>query len=248
MALSRRQKLTILALLFYWPTIFILAHIPIPYLVRKAGVSDKSLHYLAYLILLFLLWFAVSPDKKVSWRRAVAWWAFFMVAGYGALDEWLQGYITERSTSIADFWANLAGVVTGLILFSFFTFSSALLVVTAIAIFLLTNLTRVNLANLLPVTNALFYLFAYAIFTMLWIRHIPPPPLNSTEAKWLITALALPIGLLFTTKLFSVLSGRNFSPWDIIIASAATAVVVTANLLFYLFHRNRAQERSPSDT
>lgn len=246
MALSHRQKLTILALLLYWPTIFILAHIPIPYLVRKAGVSDKALHYLAYLILFFLLWFAVSPDKKVSWRRAVAWWVFFVVAGYGALDEWLQSYMAGRSASIADFYANLAGMVTGLILFSFLTFYPALLVVTAITIFLLTNLTRVNLADLLPVTNALFYLFAYAIFTTLWIRHIPP--LNSTRAKRLITALALPTGLLFTTKLFSVLSGRDFPPRDIIIAAAAIAAIVVANMLFSLFRRNHAQEMLPDDT
>ncbi len=54
MALSRQQKVTIISLVSYWLTLFILTHIPIPLFVREAGVSDKSLHLLAYLILVFL--------------------------------------------------------------------------------------------------------------------------------------------------------------------------------------------------
>jgi len=68
MAKSWQQKIIIILLAFYWPILFILAHIPIPQYVRKAGVSDKSLHFLAYLILTFLLWFAIRPDEKVKWR------------------------------------------------------------------------------------------------------------------------------------------------------------------------------------
>ena len=55
MALSLRRKLTVIVLALYWPSLFILAHIPIPKVVREADVSDKSLHFLAYLLLTFLL-------------------------------------------------------------------------------------------------------------------------------------------------------------------------------------------------
>lgn len=247
MSLSRRQKLTILALLFYWPIIFILAHIPIPQLVRRAGVSDKSLHFLVYLILFFLLFFAVSPNKKLSLRRASCWWVFFVVVGYGVFDEWMQLYIAGRSASIMDFWANLAGVVTGLIMLSFLSFFPALLAVTAIAIFLLTNLTRANIAELMPVTNALFHLFAYGFFTMLWIWYVRPL-LKLTKAKWLIVVLALPAGLLFITKLFSMLSDRNFSPRDVCIAGAAIIAVVVANLLFFLYRGDFNPEIPPDGT
>src|SRR4030042_647093 len=101
MALSRRQKLTIISLLVYWPGVFILAHIPIPQLVYKAQVSDKSLHFLVYLVLVFLLWFTISPDKKVNWRKAAAWWVLFVVVWYGVVDEVLQGYV-GRSCDIID--------------------------------------------------------------------------------------------------------------------------------------------------
>ncbi len=233
MVLSHRQKLTIMPLLLYWPAIFILAHIPIPQLVRQAHVSDKILHFLAYLILVFLLWFAVSPDKKVNWRRAAVWWILFVVVWYGALDELLQGYVQGRSCDVRDFLANLAGVLTGLVLFSFFTFWPVLLVVTGVTIFLLTNLTRANPAELLPVTNTVFHPFAYGFFTIVWIRNMYRfLPQKAPKPKWLIVALALPIGLLLSVKLFSVISGRYFGLRDVIISVAAiAAVVVTVSLV-----------------
>jgi len=235
MALSLRQKLTIISLLIYWPGIFILAHMPIPQLVYKARVSDKVLHCLVYLILVFLLWFAINPDRKVNWRKAAVWWILLVVVWYGAVDEWLQAYV-GRNPAVMDFLANLAGTLTGLILFSFFAFWSALLVVTAITIFLLTNLARANIAVLLPITNAAFHLFAYAFFTMLWIRHVNHfLTLKVTSPKWLIVALALPIGFLSVVKLFSVISGRYFGVQDVIISAAAITAVVATVFLLALF-------------
>ncbi len=223
MTLSLRQKLIIISLLLYWPAIFVLAHIPIPQLVYKAQVSDKTLHLITYLILVFLLWFAVSPDKKVNWGKAAVWWVFLIMAGYGGVDELLQGYV-GRSCDIKDFLANLVGVSGGLILFSFLTFWPALLAVTGITIFCLTNLARANLTELVPVTNAMFHLLAYAVFTMLWIRQILPLPSKTSMPKRLIIALAVPIGLLLVVKLFSVVSGRYFTVFDVIISGAGIAI------------------------
>ena len=223
MTLSLRQKLIIISLLLYWPAIFVLAHIPIPQLVYKAQVSDKTLHLVVYLILVFLLWFAVSPDKKVNWGKAAVWLVFLIMAGYGGVDELLQGYV-GRSCDIKDFLANLVGVSGGLILFSFLTFWPALLAVTGITIFCLTNLARANLTELVPVTNAMFHLLAYAVFTMLWIRQIHPLPSKMSMPKRLIIALAVPIGLLLVVKLFSVVSGRYFTVFDVIISGAGIAI------------------------
>lgn len=248
MALSRRQKLTIISLLLYWPTIFILAHIRVPQLVREAHVSDKSLHFLAYLVLVFLLWFTIRPDRTVNWRRAAIWWVLLVIAGYGAVDELLQGFVVGRSCDVMDFFANLTGVLAGLILFTFLTFWSALLVVTGIVIFVLTNLTQANLADLLPVTNATFHLFAYAFFTMLWIRHIHHfLSLKAPKPKWLIVALALPTGFLLAVKLFSVISGKNFAAPDIIISAVGIATVVGITYLTALFRRRTTGKLPPSD-
>lgn len=227
MALPLRQRLTIVSLLFYWPTIFVLAHIPIPQFIYKAQVSDKTLHLITYLILVFLLWFAVSPDRKVNWHKAGVWWVLLITAGYGGVDELLQAWV-GRNCDIEDFLANLAGVLGGLTLFSFLTFWPALLVVTGISIFCLTNLARANLAELVPVTNTIFHLSAYAVFTMLWIRQIHPLLSKTSKPKQLIIALAVPTGLLLVVKLFSVISGRYFTVFDVITSGTGTTVVAAS--------------------
>jgi VanZ family protein len=232
MVLSRRQKLTVISLLVYWPGVFILAHIPIPQLVCKAQVSDKSLHFLAYVILTFLLWFAISPNKRVNWHKTAAWWVLFVVVWYGVADEVLQGYV-GRSCDVMDFLADLAGTFAGLILFSFFSFWPVLLVVTGVFIFTLTNFIHANLADLVPITNAMFHFFAYAFFTMLWIQNIHLfLPMKAPKPKWVITAMVPPAGFLLTVKLFSVIFGKDFVAKDAIVAlTGIIAVVVTTYLI-----------------
>ncbi|MHC4543000.1 MAG: VanZ family protein [Planctomycetota bacterium] len=242
MPVSRRQKLVIISLLIYWPVIFILAHIPIPQLVRKAGVSDKIIHFVAYLALVFLFWFAVSPGRKVNWRRATAWWVLLVMVCYGVIDELLQGVVVGRSCDAMDFLADLAGVITGLILFAFFTFWPAFLVVTGITIFAMTNLSRINLADLLPVTYVAFLLFSYGFFALLWIQNMHLYlSLKAPKLKWLIVALALPIGFLVAVKLFSIISGRDFRLQDVIIAAIGIAAVVITIYLIALFRCRRIQ-------
>ena len=242
MAGSRRQKLILISLLIYWPTLFALAHIPIPKVVREAGVSDKSLHFIAYLILVFLLWFVISPDRKVSWRRATAWWVFFGAVCYGIIDELPQGVVAGRSCDAMDFLADLAGVLTGLILFAFLAFWPAFLVVTGITIFALTNLSRVNLGELLPVTYLIFLLFSYGFFAALWIQNIHlVSSLRAPKTKWLIVASALPMSFLVAVKLFSIVAGRDFRQRDIIIAAVGIAAVVVTTYLVGLFRCRRIE-------
>ncbi|MDT8302366.1 MAG: VanZ family protein [Sedimentisphaerales bacterium] len=237
MALSRIRKVTIILLVLYWPAFFILAHIPVPGLVRKAGVSDKSLHFLAYLILVFLLWFAVSGDKKVNWRRAGVWWVFLVVLGYGIVDELLQG-VVGRNCDVKDMVADLAGTLAGLILFSIFSFWPAALLVAAAVIFGITNIARANLAELVPVAYAIFHLFAYAIFTMLWIQYMHLSlSLKPPKLKWLLSALAGPMGLLLTVKLFSIALGKVLELQEIIISVVALLAVVVTTFLMTLSHK-----------
>lgn len=242
MAILRRQKLTKISLLFYWSALFVLAHIPILSVVRKAGVSDKCLHFIAYLLLVFLLWFAISPDRKVAWRRAAAWWVLLVIVCYGVIDELLQGVVPGRSCDAMDFVADLVGALTGLILLAFFTFWPAFLVVTGITIFALTNVTRVNLADLLPVTYRVFLLFSYGFFAALWIQNMRLfLPFKAPNLKWLIVASALPIGFLVAVKLFSVISERDFRLQEVIVAAVGIAAGVVINYLIELFRCRRAR-------
>jgi VanZ family protein len=256
MILSHQRKIAVGLLILYWPALFILAHIPIPRVVRQANVSDKSLHFLAYLILTFLIWSAVSGDRKVKWRRAAPWLVLFVIALYGILDEWLQTYISERSCDIRDYFTDLTGAVIALILSSFFTFWPAGLIVTAIFIFGINNVTRANLAEMLPKINAVFHFFAYAILTFFWIqcmrlfsrsafgfqcsgthevrRSVPILQKDSRmetsrqhgKDRWLILALAGPVGFLIFVELFSVVAGKELALSEIIVSFAAIAAVV----------------------
>jgi VanZ family protein len=236
MAVSHRQKLIIISLLFYWPTLFVLAHIPIPSVVRRAGVSDKCLHFIAYLVLVFLLWSAINPDRKVNWRKAAVRWVLLVTVCYGVIDELLQSVVVGRSCDAMDFLADLVGALTGLILLAFFTFWPAFLVVTGITIFALTNLTRVNPADLLPVTYTAFLLFSHGFLSILWIQNMHLfLPFKAPKLKWLIVASALPLGFLVAVKLFSIVAGRDFRQKDVIIAAVGIAVVIITTYLIALF-------------
>lgn len=242
MAISLRQKMTIIALVFYWPTLFVLGHIPIPQVVYQAEVSDKSLHFLAYLILVFLLWFAISPDKKVNWRKTRPWWILLVVVLYGAADEISQSFV-GRNCDILGFYTNLAGTLTGLVLFTIFTFWPAAVSVAGIVIFGITNVARANIADMLPITNAAFHIFAYVTFTAMWIQYL----YNFTSTKpWkinrLIPALAGPIAFLFIVKLSSVILGRVYVMSDIIVSIGAIAATIGVFYLITSYHKNSSTE------
>lgn len=237
MSLSLRQKIIIFLLAVYWPSLFILAHIPIPMVVYKAQVSDKSLHFLAYLVLTFLLWFAIRPAQKVNWRKTAVWLILVLVVWYGVFDELLQGYM-GRNCDVRDLLADFAGMLGGLILFSFLSFWPVLLAVTAIVIFGLTNLARANLAELVPITNALFHFFGYGFFTAIWIicMHLFLR-IKTIRVKWAITALIVPIGFLLVVRLFSVVLGRHFGVIDVILSVGGITCAVIAVYLSVLFYR-----------
>jgi VanZ family protein len=238
MFLSRQQKIIIILLVFYWPTIFILAHMPIPNLIREAEVSDKGIHFLAYLALTFLLWFAINPNKKVNWRKAGAWWILLMVVLYGVLDEVLQGFVQGRSCDIRDFYVDLIGTLLALIMLSIFTFWPCCLIVTGITIFGLTNIAKVNVADFLPIANIAFHFLSYVFFTLLWIRYLCSfSKLVASKPKWLIEALILPIGFLLAVKLGSLILDRSYTLSGIIASAAGIAAAVGIISVITLLHK-----------
>jgi hypothetical protein len=210
--------------------------------------SDKTLHYLAYLVLSFLLWYAINPGKKVNWRKAGVWWVLFVVVWYGVFDEWLQGYV-GRNPDIKDFFADLAGAFTGLVLLSVFSFWPASLVLTGATIFVLTNFLQAGLAEQLPVTSAAFYLFAYAFFSVLWTRYIYHSlPIRAPQTGWLAGALAVPAGFMLTVELFCVVAGSGFSLSRIVISAIGIAAVVITIYLAALYRTRLAKGIPPEET
>ncbi|MEA3225750.1 MAG: VanZ family protein [Planctomycetota bacterium] len=241
MTLSRRQKITALLLAIYWPALFIFAHISVPRVVREADVSDKSLHFIAFLILVFLLWFTVSDGRKVNWRIAAPWCVLLTMGVYGILDEWLQSYVAGRSCDAWDFFADMTSTLTGLIMFSVLSFWPAGLLVTAIVIFGIANISQVDLSDLMPAANTVFHLGAYALFTAFWIQclhlFLPTISLRATRTGWLAAAFAAPVGLVLTVKLSSLVLGSEFSVPDMIISFGSIAVTVATVYLSASYHK-----------
>jgi VanZ family protein len=235
MRFSRRQLLVVLALALYWPGMFVATHIPqVPRWVGQVPFSDKTLHFVAYLFLVFLLWFAINPYKKVSWRKAVPCWILFAVVWYGVIDEWLQMYV-GRNADVWDFVADLAGAVAGLVVLTFFNFWPASLVMWGGGIFLLTNFLRAHPGSPLAAAGEWFYLFGYSFFVMLWLRYIHHfLPVRPPQWKWLLGAVAVPMGLLAGLELYCAFTGCGVDLWVVAIGMAAISGVVGSVLIYGL--------------
>jgi len=233
MILIRRQKITIALLVLYWIALVVVTHMPIPKLVYEAQVSDKWLHFLGYINLVFLLWFTVYHDRKVNWRSRWTWLVLLAAAAYGGLDELSQPWF-GRSCDIEDFAANAVGIMTGLVLFTFLSFWQALPMVMAITIFGVTNLVHTDLSKLAPVANTAFHIFAYGGFALIWAKFMDLYLPCRTFFKWLIIALAGPVVLLFVVKGGSVLLARPFAATDLLFAFLGIIAAIVARGVRYL--------------
>jgi VanZ family protein len=240
--LFKRHILTIITLVLYWPGIFILTHIPVPASpLFEIRVSDKTLHFLAYFVLVFLLWFAINPNAKVRWRKPVAWWILFIVIWYGVFDEWLQGYV-GRDPAVTDFFADLTGSVAALILLSILNFWTVALIITGGTIFLFTNFVRANPAEWIALPGSIFYLLSYAFFSVLWMRWMYHfVPVRIPESKWLIGALSMPLLFLTLTNLFSLIVVGNGNILSMVFSAAGviTTVSITYLTACYRYRLNK---------
>ena len=221
MAFLWRQKAVVAVLVLYWPTLFVLAHIPVPQVVRRAHVYDKSLHLLAYMILTFLLWSAIKPLERVCWRRAAVWCLLAVVVVYGMCDEWLQYQIGSRSMDPTDFAADVIGAVATLGMLTVLSFWPTSVIIAGTTIYTLAVFTRANLTALLPVTMTVFHLMTHAVFTLLWIGYLRQRLyLRRNSRLWVAASLSLPLALVVITKVSATISGKAFEGWDMIAAVA----------------------------
>ncbi|MCA9098798.1 MAG: VanZ family protein [Planctomycetaceae bacterium] len=108
--LKRHRKSVRLLLVLYWGLMFLGTHLPrVP--VPLEEVSDKTLHFLAYFGLYFLLVFDRLSRNAFSWGRAGG--LVVLCALYGIADELLQIPV-GRSADVLDWYADMRGVLTSL--------------------------------------------------------------------------------------------------------------------------------------
>jgi VanZ family protein len=107
MTLTRRILWTLTV--SYWLVIFTATHLPPAYLVGAPALSDKLVHFLAYLALSFLVgttFYLAFPTR----RRIMPWAVIVLAAAYGAFDEVTQGLV-RRTPDLHDWYADCAGAV-----------------------------------------------------------------------------------------------------------------------------------------
>ncbi len=229
--MTRRQKTTVGILVIYWIALVVFAHIPIPQLVYQARVSDKWLHFLAYLNLVFLTWFSIRPDEKVRWHNQAAWLVLMAVVVYGGIDELTQPYF-GRNRDLMDFIANAGGVVTGLAFFTFMAFWPSLQAVSAISIFGIATLIHADLSKVAPILNIVYHVFAYGGFTLIWTQltnlYLSPRTIISRS----LLTISVPAGLMLFVKMSSMLMGRYFTTMEMLCSAGAILTVATATCLF----------------
>jgi VanZ family protein len=227
MGLKLRKKMVLVALALYWPTLFVLSHIPMPRVMYEARISDKTLHFIAYFILVFLFWGSVSPYERVHWRKVKVWWVLVAVVWYGAIDEWLQGFVQGRTVDIRDFYTDLLATVASLVLLSVLSFWPALLWVTGGSILILSICAQAKMQQYMPHAYLGFQVGAYTFFTAQWIlfiakrhrdrwdtsssilRFIGPVRSTSTLSWWWVQAPALPLALWMIVALIAWGNGQT---------------------------------------
>ena len=101
--------------LSYWVVLFVLTHTPPVHMPPGPG-NDKLMHFLAYLVLAFLLGttlYLALPGQ----RPRIALLVLVLGAGYGAFDELTQP-LSGRDAEWGDWFCDVAGVTTvALVLF-----------------------------------------------------------------------------------------------------------------------------------
>ncbi|MHC5082750.1 MAG: VanZ family protein [Planctomycetota bacterium] len=242
MKLHRRHKSVLIALGIYWPVIFILTHVPVQDIARKSGMSDKVMHALAYFVLTFFVWFAVSPYRKVQWNKLKVWIVLAIVAAYGAVDEILQGFV-GRSSDMIDFIADVFGLILALGILSIFNFWSAMLTFSAIFVFVVSNMS--NLLMLYPQYHlaTVFHYTAYTAFALIWIQHTERyTDQQIGTASWLFYALMTPTALLVAIKGSAIAFDQQI--WWVDIATAMFGITSAVLISYLLFKCSRREQEN----
>ena len=99
----------------YWIGMFAGTHVPKIPQPLDTSIPDKTLHYAAFAGLGLLLAAFRSCNARLRWRDLVV--LFGVIALYGALDEITQIPV-GRTADVFDWFADLIGATTGLLVFA----------------------------------------------------------------------------------------------------------------------------------
>ncbi|MDD5011725.1 MAG: VanZ family protein, partial [Phycisphaerae bacterium] len=223
------RKLLPIVLIFYWVGIFFATHIPVPDWTRKMGVSDKIMHFAAYLVLMLLLWLSINFEKKANWKKIQTWLLMGIVAVYAVFDEGSQYFIGGRSADFRDVIANLLGVGGAMILVTILSGRHTAMIPFAICPIFLPALVRSKLIPQGTIIEAGIYAAVFVIITIAWIRYISfVYKFDIKRIRYIPIFLGGPTAILAIVKTCAVFTSK---PMEKIIIISTLAFVVLALII-----------------
>jgi hypothetical protein len=234
---SREQKIFTFILIFYWVSIFIATHIPIPGWTGKMGVSDKTMHFVAYMTLALLLWFGTSFEKKADWKKLRPWLLSAIVLLYGATDELLQ-HFTRRSVDPMDFAANMLGLAIAMATVTVLPACHIVMILVTVCPVFLPALVRSQLIPQYSIFEAGVYLAGFAVITIAWIKYLSSVyNLNFRQPKYMPLFFAGPAGTVIIVKLYAALTDKPFGKTALLIALVSIALTL---IIYRPFIKNKS--------
>ena len=224
----KKLRITLIPLIFYWPLIFVLTHIPIPNIIRNIPSSDKVLHFFTYMLLSMLLWFAINGDEKVNFRKAAVWWVFVIVVWYGVMDEWLQGFV-GRTPDIWDFASDVAGTICTMLLISILGFWMTAFCLNIAIIVIVTNVIGANFDQykiVMPVLNILLY----GVLMFVWMACLNGRVGSLGVIKRFLLMAIIPLAVLGGVEAYLKLNANHLQILKIAAGLATIIIVALADM------------------
>lgn len=229
--MSRERKLFSVVLAIYWVGIFVATHIPVPSWAGNMGMSDKTMHVVAYMLLGFLLWFAVSFERKADWRKLKPWLILAILLFYGVVDEVLQQFV-GRGTDVLDFAADIGGVTATMLTVTLLVGRQAIIVPAVVCPALIPGLVRSGFIAQGTIFEFAVYFICFAVVSLILGLTL------KNKFVGLITAAAdvvlLKIYVIFTDKVMGQAA----------MLTAFIAAVITFGVLFYVERVKRVADEN----
>lgn len=246
MKLTKEKKIFTAILIFYWLCLLIATHIPVPMWVRKMGVSDKTMHFAAYMVLTILLWLASSFDLKANWRKLRPWLIWTIALLYAVVDEIMQHFIVGRSMDLLDMISDMLGVAAGMLTVTFISgYHSAMILVIVSPIFL-PAIVRSRLIKESSILEGLIYLAGFVSITAAWAIYLTLiSKLDLRKIKTIPLFFICPAVSVVIVKFYAMFTNKPFEIENIFIAFVSIiATLLICRILFDVYFVKRVANQN----
>lgn len=208
---------------------------------------DVTLHFCAYLILTLLYWIARYSGTKPDLKNRAIYLTFLFMAVYGAADEITQQFV-GRNADVLDWVADVAGVLTALVLVFCLRRWWNWLVLYWVALALITHWPGespfIKLPGKLQQYQVLYLFAAYMVLTLLFWRSLcQKGHFEITRPIFLSCTIVLPL-YAFLDEGANILMQRSYDQTDLFAALGGIAVAIISSISFAQHHRAQPTENT----